>query len=212
ISNAMRDPSGDQLGSLTPPFSSVSSSASPPSTRMRQRLGLGSLPSLPSLALPRAETNAIHLPSGDQVGAVDDLSPPVSCRESDPSLRATCTCDGHSLSSPSMTALATTNATRPPSGDTRTDVTRLTLKASSGVHADTGSSAAPTGATTIRKASVAAIRMSPPQEGQAGLYGGCVPMSYQPDRRAERGSPPRSERGSKGARRSAPLLKKVRSG
>src|SRR6185295_19809392 len=163
-----------------PPFSSVRASASPPSTRMRQRLGLGSLP---SLALPRAETNAIHFPSGDHAGAVADFSPSVSCRESDPSLRATCTCDSPSLFSPSMTAVATTNATRPPSGETRTDVTRLTLKASSGVHADSGPSAAPTGATTIRKASAAEIRMSPPQEGQAGLYGGLLSIGYQQERR-----------------------------
>src|SRR5207247_528665 len=110
--------------------------------------------------------------SGDHVGAVDDFSTPVSCREPDPSPRATWICDTHSLFSPSMTAVPTTKATRPPSGETRTDVTRLTLNASSGVHAGTDPSAGPrgTGESAISSASVPAIRMPRPPRKTRGLY------------------------------------------
>ena len=60
-------PSGDQSNAVTPPFSSVICSASPPETLMRQML-----------ALPlRDETKATNLPSGDQRGSLDDLSPRV---------------------------------------------------------------------------------------------------------------------------------------
>ena len=89
IRKAIALPSGDQSIARTPPFSSVSASASPPSTRMRQTLGFGSLPSL-SFG-PRPERKAIHFPSGDQAGSVDDLSPEVSANVLDPSARATCT-------------------------------------------------------------------------------------------------------------------------
>ena len=71
-----------------------------------------------------------------------------------------------------MTAVPTTKATRLPSGETRTDVTRLTLKASSGVHAETGPSACPrgTGDSAISSASVPAIRMPRPPRKTRGLY------------------------------------------
>ena len=70
----MRRPSGDQRGAAAPPLSSVSASASPPSIRMRQRLALA------SLSAPRADTNAIHWLSGDQVGRGRGL---VAARELD---------------------------------------------------------------------------------------------------------------------------------
>ena len=93
--------------------------------------------SLPSLSAPRAETKAIHWPSGDHAGAVDGL---VAARELGwrvPSASATQICETHSLFSPSMAAVATTKATRRPSGDGRTLVTRFTLNAKSGVQAAT---------------------------------------------------------------------------
>jgi hypothetical protein len=195
---AMREPSGDQRGSATPPFSSVSASASPPSARIRQRLGRGSLPSLP--ALPRADTKATHLPSGDQAGAVADFSPAVSSSEPDPSLRPRWICDTHSLFSPSMTAVATTKAARRPSGETRTGPTRLTLKLSSGVQTETGASARPrgTGERTIRTARHPAIRISPSEAGQR-----IIGVSRNGERSAihSRGA----SGGSRGVRRSAPL-------
>jgi len=116
----MRRPSGDQRGVAAPPFSSVSGSASPPSMRMRQRLALASLASLPSLSAARADTKAIHWLSGDQAGAVEDLSPRVSCTGLRPSASATQICETHSLFSPSIAAVPTTNATWRPSGDGRT--------------------------------------------------------------------------------------------
>jgi hypothetical protein len=137
ITKAMLRPSGAQRRAVMPPFSSVSCSASPPSTRMRQMFAFGLSPG------PRAEMNAIHFPSGDQAGAVADLSPAVSGRAPLPSARPTWMCESHSLFSPSVTAVAATKATRAPSGETRTSLTRLTFSASSGVHAGGSSAAAP---------------------------------------------------------------------
>ena len=89
------------------------------------------------LALPlRDETNAIVLPSGDQRGSLDDLSPRVSCRLADPSAAARWIWLTHSLRSPSITASPTTKATCVPSGDGTTAGTRLTVSVSSGVHDD----------------------------------------------------------------------------
>ena len=129
--NAIDFPSGDHSIAETLPFSSVIASASPPSTRIRQTFVRGSLPSL-SLG-PRAERNAIHFPSGDQAGLVEDLSPEVSAKAEVPSAFATFTCESHSLFSPSVTAALTTYATRVPSGDACKAVTRFTRSATSGV-------------------------------------------------------------------------------
>ena len=78
MTKAMAVPSGDHSSADTPPFSSVTCSASPPDTSMRQML-----------ALPlRDETKAIVRPSGDQRGSLDDLSPRVIWRLADPSAEA----------------------------------------------------------------------------------------------------------------------------
>ncbi len=104
-SSATRRPSGDQRGVAAPPFSFVSASASPPSMRMRHRFALASLA---SLSVDRADTKASHWLSGDQAGAVEDLSPRVSWTGLRPSASATQICEIHSLFSPSMAAVPTT--------------------------------------------------------------------------------------------------------
>ena len=69
ITKAIDLPSGDQSNALTDPFSVVICSASPPATRMRKTCDFPPL---------RPERNPIQCPSGDQAGAVEDLSPRVS--------------------------------------------------------------------------------------------------------------------------------------
>src|SRR5688500_18135729 len=105
--NATDVPCGDHSKVVTPPFSFVTSSASPPATLMRQ-----------TFALPLLDVmNPIHLPSGDHRGSVADLSPRVSCRLSVPSAFATWICESHSLVAPSIAASETATATLVPSGD-----------------------------------------------------------------------------------------------
>ena len=59
VIKAIRDPSGDQLKSLTPLLASVSTSASPPKGDITYTCGGAS---------PRAERKAIRCPSGDHSG------------------------------------------------------------------------------------------------------------------------------------------------
>src|SRR4030042_5281959 len=78
IVKAICFPSGDQARVSTPDLTSVSCSASPPSDRISQ-----------ILFLPvRLEVKAIEPPSGDHCGLVDDLSPEVNGKASEPSALA----------------------------------------------------------------------------------------------------------------------------
>src|SRR5262245_47232316 len=106
-----------------PLLTSVTCSASPPSSRITYKL-----------LLPlREEVKARDLLSGDHCGSAEDFSAKVNCMAPLPSVFETQICDTNSLFSGVITAELTAYATCFPSGDTRTGAMFFTFISDSAV-------------------------------------------------------------------------------